>query len=313
MDRSRRTGARGRAPAEAPPPAPPPSSSRLTLRPRKNRRRPASLWARAPRPRALADACGRALRRSLPALVATCAVLGAGAAIWLGYQFVTTSSRYAITSIEIHGARRLAADEVRAALPVAAGDNVFLVSTDEVVRALRRDPWIASATARRVLPGTLVVELREHEPAAIAVLGDPYLVGADGHPFKRARIEDGEGEGLPIVTGLDRAAYRRDPDAAARTIAAALDVLARWRARPDRPAIGELHVGAHGALTLRTYDHGAAIELGSHDPPARLDARLRSFDAVWAELRGGAGERGRARSFHLDARPDQVTVAFAKD
>jgi cell division protein FtsQ len=317
MDRSRGNGARARAstaePA-APSAHPPPPSSRLTLRARKNRRRPASLWSRVPRPRAIADACGRALRRSLPAAIVTCAILVAGTAIWLGYRFVTTSDRYAITSIEIRGARRLSADEVRAALPVAVGDNVFLTSTDDVARALRRHPWIASATVQRVLPGTIVVELREHEPAAIAVLGEPYLVGADGHPFKRAEAGDGgdgAGGGLPVVTGLDRAAYLRDPDAAARTITAALAALARWREGPGRPPIGELHVGARGALTLRTHDRGTAIELGALGDP--IAARLRTFDAVWAELQADERDRGRVRSFHLDARSDHVTVAFAKD
>lgn len=309
MDRSRLTGAtRGRAEAADVAPPSPPASSRLTLRARKNRRRPASLWSRVPPSRELADACGRALRRSLPVLIAAGAALGVVAALWLGYQFVTTSARYAITSIEVRGTSRLSADEIRAALPVAAGDNVFLASPDAVARELRRHPWIASARAQRILPGTILVEIREHEPAAVAMLGEPYLVGPDGHPFKR---EEGDGAGLPIVTGLDREAYRRDPAGTARAITAALDALARWRSGPERPPIGELHLGAHGALTLRTAGRGAAIELGAS--AETLEDRLRAFDTVWAELRDDTRERGRARTFHLDARPDHVTVAFAKD
>jgi cell division protein FtsQ len=313
MDRSRRTEARGR-PATADPAAPasPPSSSRLTLRARKNRRRPTSLWSRVPEPHLIANACGRALRRSVPALVATSALLGVVAALWLGYHFVTTSARYAITSIEVRGARHLSEGEVRAALPVGIGDNVFTASTGEAARALRRHPWIASVTVERVLPGTLVVELREHEPAAIALFGEPYLVGPDGHPFKRAELAAGEGAGLPTVTGLDRAAYRRDPDGTARAIAAALDALARWRAGRERPPIGEIRIGAPGTLTLHTSDRGAAIELGALGAGGReLADRLRRFDAVWAEI--DERDRGRALSFHPGARADHVTVAFAKD
>lgn len=317
-------GARGRAATAelASPPSPPPSS-RITLRARKNRRRAAPLWSRVPRPQAIADACGRALRRSLPATIAACVVIVAGGALWLGYRFVTTSPRYAITAIEVRGARHLSASEVRAIVPVAIGDNVFATSTDDVVRALRRHPWIAEATAERVLPGELLVEIREHEPAAVAVIGEAYLVTAGGRPFKRAEIEAGDGAGLPIVTGVGRDAYRRDPAGAARTITAALDALARWRAGGGRPEIGELHVTAQGTLTLRTYDRAAAIDLGPLLTPAGagelaaapaaldLDARLRTFDVAWAEL--DPGERARARSFHLGARPDHVTVAFAKD
>jgi cell division protein FtsQ len=262
-----------------------------------------------PRPPAIADACGRAVRRALPALVATAAITGIGSGIWLGYHFVTSSSRFAISTIEVHGAAQLSPDQVRAALPVELGQNLFTTELDEVASALRAHPWIDTASVHRVLPDTLVVEVREHVPAAVAQLGELYLVDAAGHPFKRAQLEAGEGAGLPVITGLDRASFRRDPDAAAETIVDSLATLAAWRAVATRPAVGELHIGAHRSITLRTYDHGAAIQLGplGHD----LAARMQTFDAAWAELTDT--ERDRVRTLHLDARPDHVTVAFVKD
>src|SRR5262245_42109345 len=134
MDRSRRGGtARAAVPAVPPPPA----SSRLTVRP--NRRRPPTverkpLWARLPKPAQAADACGRALRRSLPALAGV-AVLGVvGGTAWAGYQFVTTSPRFAIEDIAIRGNHHLTSDQIRATLPVAVGDNVFAADLDTLVR-----------------------------------------------------------------------------------------------------------------------------------------------------------------------------------
>jgi hypothetical protein len=38
---------------------------------------------------------------------------------------------------------------------------------------------------------------------------------------------------------------------------------------------------------------------------------MHRFDTAWAGL--SEDERHRARAIHLDARPDHVTVAFAKD
>src|SRR5688572_29919570 len=181
MDRSRRSGAKAARPPSAPPAddeRPVPPSSRLTVRARKNRRRPVqrSLWARMPPPRAIVDACGRALRRSVPALALVAAALLATGALWLGYRFVTGSPRFAVTAIEIRGVERLTADEVRAALPIALGDNVFTANLDDATARLRRHPWIASATAHRILPHTVVVEIRERAAAAIAMLGEQYLV-----------------------------------------------------------------------------------------------------------------------------------------
>ncbi len=293
-------------PATAPPV---PSASRLTVRGKRNRRRPASVWSRIPRPPAIADACGRALRRSLPALAATAAITGVGSGIWLGYRFVTTSERFAISSIEVQGASQLTADEVRAALPVELGTNIFATDLDTIEIAVRAHPWIESATAHRILPDTLVVEIREHVPAAIAQLGELYLVDDTGHPFKRAQLEAGDGAGLPVITGLDRASYRRDPAGTAQTMLAALAALAHWRTGEDRPAIGELHVDSHHTITFRTFDTGAAIQLGPLG--ADLGARMQTFDAAWTELTDA--ERTLVRTLHLDARPDHVTVAFAKD
>jgi len=259
-----------------------------------------------PRPAALADACGRALRRSLPALAAI-GVLGAiGGTAWAGYHFVTTSPRFAIDELAIHGTHQLSSDHVLGELPIRRGDNVFAADLDRAVAALRADPWIADASARRILPHTIAIDIRERTAAALIELGGLYLVDATGHPFKRAAIGSGEGAGLPAITGVPRAGYLADPDAAAAQVQSALGALAQWRSNPARPAIGEVHLGPHGALALYTYDRATAIELGA---PSELAARLRTFDAVWAEL--DDSERARARAIHLDARPDRVTIALS--
>jgi cell division protein FtsQ len=325
MDRSRRQGAGSvaaptapagsaarattrRAPT-APPAAPPPAASKLTFRARRNRRRQGSLWSRVPRPRAIADACGRALRRSLPATAAIGVLAAIGGTAWAGYRFVTTSPRFAIEELSVRGNVHLTADQVRASQHARPGDNMFATSLDEVVRELRANPWIVDAEAHRVLPHTIEIAIRERTAEALAELGGVYLVDATGHPFKRAELDVDDLAGLPVLTGLDRAAYLADPDATADTLRRMLDAVASWRAEPSRPAIGEAHLDARGAVTLQLYDASTAIQLGALD--ANLDARLHMFDAAWTDL--SDGERARARTIHLDTRPDHVTVAFARN
>jgi cell division protein FtsQ len=265
------------------------------------------MWSRLPKPGAIADACGRAVRRSLPAVaaVAAAAVLGGGA--WAGYRWMTGSPRFAITEIAVHGAHHVDADALRAALPIRLGDNVF-TGLAAVASTARANPWVAAVEVRRILPHTISIELREHVPAAVVELGELYLVDAAGAPFKRAALETGEGDDLPIITGIGRAAYGAAPDAAATTIREAIAAFDSWRAAA-RPAIGEVHVDPHGAVTLHTYEQAIAIQLGALGQG--LGARMHTFDTAWAGL--SDAERARARAIHLDARPDHVTVAFAKD
>jgi cell division protein FtsQ len=220
---------------------------------------------------------------------------------------MTGSPRFAITEIAVVGARHVDADELRAQLPIQPGDNVF-TGLAGVARTVRANPWVAGVEVRRILPHTISIELREHVPAAVVELGELYLVDATGAPFKRATLETGEGDDLPIITGIGRAAYRAAPEAAATTIREAIAAFASWRTA-GRPAIGEVHVDPHGAVTLHTYDQAIAIQLGALGQG--LGARMHTFDAAWAGL--SDAERARARAIHLDARPDHVTVAFAKD
>src|SRR5262245_9329103 len=99
MDRSRRAGTKRRDETPSQSRLEPPPASRLTVKARPNRRRATTggtgtVWSRLPKPPVIADACGRALRRALPALVGI-GVLGAvGGTAWAGYRFVTTSARF---------------------------------------------------------------------------------------------------------------------------------------------------------------------------------------------------------------------------
>src|SRR3569832_135601 len=200
MDRSRRQGTQ-RAPSD------PPAASRLTDRAKPNRRRAPTtpLWRRLLLPEVVANACGRLLRRSLPALSGLAVIGASGGTAWAGERFVTTSARFAISAIEVRGNHHVTADQVRAALPVAIGDNVFAATVDSLPRELRTNPWVASADALRILPRSHVSEVGEHVPAAVADRGGLFLGDAYGRPFMHAELD--ETAGLPIITGLDRPAF----------------------------------------------------------------------------------------------------------
>jgi hypothetical protein len=280
------------------------------------------VWTRLPGPRQIADACGRALRRSLPAVAAVAAIAALGGAAWAGRRWVTSSSRFAIADVVVRGTHQVGADELRGALPVRAGDNVF-ADLAAIARAARANPWIAAAEVHRILPNTITVDVREYTAAAVVELGDLYLVDASGRPFKRAAVETGETDGLPIITGVGRASYLANRAAAAATVRAAIAAFERWRAA-HRPAIREIHIDPHGAITLHTEGSGQpagplgsmtrgtsaiAIQLGPLG--GDLDARMRTFDTAWIAL--SDAERARARAIHLGARSDHITVAFATD
>jgi cell division protein FtsQ len=263
------------------------------------------MWSRVPKPAQIADACGRALRRSLPAVIGAGVLAAIGGTAYAGYHWVTTSPRFAITRITVQGNHHLTGDQIRAAVPAHIGDNLFATNLGAVEHSLRGNPWIADVEVHRMLPHTISIDLREHVPVAVADLGGLYLVDDAGRAFKRAELDEGDGAGLPVITGLGREAYLANPGAAAAQIEGALGAVATWQATADRPQIAEVHLDGRGAIALVTAS-GTSIELGTID--AALAARMRTFDTAWAEL--ADSERERASAVHLDPGSDHVTVAF---
>jgi cell division protein FtsQ len=262
-----------------------------------------------PPPRALLHSAGRALRRSVPTLVTLACVAVVSVGLWLGYGWLTTSPRFAVAAVHVSGHAHLSDDDVRQLAGVAVGDNIFRVDVDVVERRIEAAPWIAHARVKRRLPDELHITVAERRPIALVDLAGLYLAEADGAIFKRAAIDRGEGAELPILTGIERAAYLREPALAQASIRAALSTLAVYAEHTGRPAVGEVHVDPRRGTTLRTRDTGLAIRLGDATGND-LAARLRVFDAVWQAL--DEAERRAASAIRVDneTHTDRVTVAF---
>lgn len=93
-------------------------------------------------------------------------VLGAlvlGALVW---AVVVQSPLFEVRRIEVRGLGRLAREDVSALLPGVEGRNLLLLSLDRVERMVGTNPWVDRVEARRQLPSTLVVRIREHVPVA---------------------------------------------------------------------------------------------------------------------------------------------------
>lgn len=111
---------------------------------------------------------------------------------------------FPITSVEVNEIRKMSREEVLAALQLEAERGLIATDTSELKQSLESLPWIQRAEVRRVFPDTLVVELKEREPAAVLRDGHrELLLGDDGGVIAEAR--EGTFEGFPILTGIDSA------------------------------------------------------------------------------------------------------------
>lgn len=271
------------------------------------------------RPALIAQAVRRGARPIAPVLLALVLLATAWGGVLALVTWIRATPRFALADVALRGNTRVTEAEVHGAVARAGaplGTNLFRLSTTAVEDALLENPWILEARVARRLPRGLEVTVREREAVAVVVAGDTYLADREGQPFKRARVEAGEADGLVAITGISREVFARRPDAASALVRQALEVARAWHATPPgvidaiRPRAGEIHIDPRGA-TLYTHDTAVAIALG-RARGADLTSRVSRFDAIWDAL--DDTERARARRIHLDSpgRPDRVTVKLAE-
>jgi hypothetical protein len=182
-----------------------------------------------PNRRRIDEEAGVGTRRGAYRILALLILVASGCAgYWYGRQAeisdVTKLVGWAdqffpITSVEINDLRKVSREEVLAALHLEPARGLIATDTGKLIQSLESLPWIQRAEVRRVFPDTLVVELKEREPAAVLRDGHrELLLGDDGGVIAEAR--EGTFEGFPILTGIDSAqVVSRNADTTERVLA----------------------------------------------------------------------------------------------
>jgi len=237
---------------------------------------------------------------------ATGVSLVAGASVglaWTARRHVMTSPRFAITEVDVVGNERRTPAEIITESGLVVGTNVFAADLDAARAGVRADPWISEVTLARRLPGTILMQVTERKPVSLVAVGDVYLAGADGEPFKK--LEPSDPVDLPLVTGLRQDRLAEDHEGTIRTIRRAVDLAAEYErgSMSRRLPLEEVHVEPDGAFALVVGR--SALELILGGPPFRR--KLEQAARVVAEL-DSRGARADAIMLDNDTRPERVVV-----
>jgi cell division protein FtsQ len=238
-------------------------------------------------------------------LAGTALVVGASWSVaWAARRYVTTSPRFVVTDVVVNGNKLRTPEQLAAEAKITKGQNVFTVDLDEARSLLARDPWVSEVTLGRRLPGTILVQVKEREAAAlVSIGGDVYLATREGELFKR--IEPGDPADLVVVTGVEPDAVADDREGASRAIRRALDLAGDYAqsAMGPKAPLQEIHLARDGSTTLVVGRAGMTLALGT--PPFRH--KLEQATRVLAEL-DRRGAKADAVLLDNDARPERVVV-----
>lgn len=153
----------------------------------------------------------------------------------------TASAGLKVERVLLRGAHQVAHDDVLAALGDLVGQPLIKVSLKEARARVENLGWVRAAAVTRLMPDTIVISIREREPAAVwQVSGDLNLIDSSGAIIRSVNAY--EYSNLPLIVGSGA------PDPASALLTA---------------------LGRHEELRKRTY---ALIRVGER----RWDIRLRN-------------------------------------
>jgi cell division protein FtsQ len=138
-----------------------------------------------------------ARRRKVRALVMSAAgvLVVAAAAV-----AVSRSAIFSAQHVAILGNHQLSDRRIERLAGLSGHPNVLWMSMAGIERRLLADPWVASASVSRSLPGSITVTMTEREPAAMAWSGlRAFLVAGDGRVLGPADL----GTRRPVIQRPD--------------------------------------------------------------------------------------------------------------
>jgi len=204
----------------------------------------------------------------------------AGAAIVLvGARWVTTSPRFAVAAVEVHGASRVAVSRILAAAAIAPGTNLWTLDGGEVAARVSALPEIRRADVVRELPNRVTIVVEERRPFTLVHAARLHWMDEDGRLLGEERRA--VSPGAPVISGLSEeelASMRTAPGPKARAAVALIRTLLR-SGTTLAAEISEIDMSRPEGPVLYTVD-GVEVRLGAED----WDERLARLEGVLAQV-----------------------------
>lgn len=125
-------------------------------------------------------------------------VAAVGIGLIYSYNRLVSGDYFALKTLEIQGNSRLSSREILETADLVSGGNTLALSIDAVEDSLSRHPWVEEVSVKRVLPGTLIIGIREKVPA-FWVLHEGTLHYADARGVLIAPVIPGKFASLPTL------------------------------------------------------------------------------------------------------------------
>ena len=180
--------------------------------------------------------------------------------IFSSYRFITHSPRFNINEINMVGHKRLSNEELSSWIGAIIGDNIFKLELDGISKRLVEHPWIQSASARRVFPQGIYLEIKERTPFAKIQMEQVYvmdnygvLLGADLRGTNK----------LPTITGIKMKNPKIGSNVADEEIIRGLKMMRSLNQLPmfEKNPIDNVHISSRYRITFSTNTQDVKVHM----------------------------------------------------
>lgn len=241
-------------------------------------------------------------RRKLPSLTAAAGVviylvllaarasvlaMGFAGAVFAGntfHDYVFKGGYFTIHGVAVNGVVTLKREDVLSLSGIQEGGNTFRLDLEEIAKRISSNPWVEEASVRRELPEGIVVDIKEREPFAKAVVGDKlYLIDPKGYVM--ARVESHEYKHLPVIGGAPGKGGHADGIFPPRIFMTGMKLL-KFSKESDlfRSPIAGVRIESPSEMTLITPGKKLEIRVDSRNLAAGLSRLESIFD--YARMEG---------------------------
>lgn len=224
-------------------------------------------------------------KRLSPRLFKTAAVLifiaVLAVAVRYSYRWFLTTSYFSLREIVVTGEKRAKREEIINLSGARTGGNILAMDLKRVAERIESQPWIESASVRRVLPGGLSIEVKEREPFAILKAGRVFYLDRGGKPFKE--LDSADDAGYPVITGFSKEEIESDEMARDAVMNCFEFIETEAGSWPKELVISEIVVNRGQGITV--LSDNAEIKIGFGEYKIKVGRLKRVLDDLKAKDR----------------------------
>ncbi|MGB7923203.1 MAG: FtsQ-type POTRA domain-containing protein, partial [Pyrinomonadaceae bacterium] len=217
----------------------------------------------------------------MPLVAKSVLTLAALALIIAGYRAAASASFFQARNVDVSGATRASADEIRAVVRrTVAPTGVWKADLAAISRALEDVPWVRKAVVSRVLPDGLRVRVTERAPRAVVRTAAGRLVWVDEDAVSLGAMSPADQMPAFFIRGWDEAGT--DPARAENRerMAKYLEMLREWETAGLVERVSEVNLFDVRDVRAQLAGNDSLVEvrLGSKEFGKRLGNALRVLD-----------------------------------